>query len=201
VLVRFQLGALGSLPGENHARQSAWIDTRARVGSGMPTSAAVDAEVPALTARVEHIYISPGHNFFYRDRGNPEYYNAASLREVNCVAGKGLEGDRFFDFKKNYKGQVTFFDLDVLDEMARMLGVHNKLPSAVRRNVFVRGVDLNSLVGKKFSLQGIVFEGTQECAPCHWMDYSYGPGAHAFLKNRGGLRAMILTSGTLQVDG
>jgi MOSC domain-containing protein YiiM len=165
----------------------------------MPSSADIAGDVLALTGRIEHISISPGHNFFYRDKNNPEYYKAASLEEVRCVAGRGLEGDRFFDFKADYNGQITFFDLDVFDEMARALGVSHRLPATVRRNVFVRGIDLNALVGRKFSLQGIVFEGTQECAPCHWMDYSFGPGAHAFLKNRGGLRAKILSTGLLRV--
>jgi MOSC domain-containing protein YiiM len=162
----------------------------------MPSPEIFDA--PALTARVEHIYISPGHNFFYRDRQNPESYPAAPVPEVNCVAGRGLEGDRFFGFKENYKGQVTFFDLDVFDALAQALGISGKPPGVLRRNVFVRGLDLNALIGRRFSLQGVVFEGTQECAPCHWMDYAFGKGAHEFLKDRGGLRAKILSSGPLR---
>jgi len=165
----------------------------------MPTPVVIDPEAPALAARIEHIYISPGHNFFYRDRQNPETYPAVSLPEVNCVAGCGLEGDRFFGFKENYKGQVTFFDLAVFDALSHALGIFDKAPGVLRRNVFVRGLDLNALIGKKFSLQGIVFEGTQECAPCPWMNYSFGKGAEEFMKTRGGLRAKILTSGPLRV--
>jgi MOSC domain-containing protein YiiM len=59
---------------------------------------------------------------------------------------------------------------------------------------------LNSLIGEEFAVQGIQFLGVEECRPCYWMDQVLGPGAEAALKNRGGLRARILTSGQLRVD-
>ena len=65
--------------------------------------------------------------------------------------------------------------------------------------IFVRGLDLNGLIHRRFSLQGIVFAGSKECAPCPWMDVAFAPGAHAFLEGRGGLRARIVTSGTLRL--
>ena len=61
-----------------------------------------------------------------------------------------------------------------------------------------RGVDLNKLIGQDFEIQGVHFHGTQECRPCYWMDRAVGPGAEEFLKGRGGLRARILTDGTLR---
>jgi MOSC domain-containing protein YiiM len=56
---------------------------------------------------------------------------------------------------------------------------------------------LSSLIGKQFELQGVRFEGTEECRPCYWMEQALGPGAEIWLKGRGGLRARILTSGIL----
>ncbi len=41
------------------------------------------------------------------------------------------------------------------------------------------------------------FFGTEECRPCYWMDGALGPGAHAWLRGRGGLRARILSDGWL----
>ena len=49
-------------------------------------------------------------------------------------------------------------------------------------------------------MQGFVFRGREECRPCYWMDQSFGPGAEAALRGRGGLRAEIVTGGTLRVD-
>jgi MOSC domain-containing protein YiiM len=65
--------------------------------------------------------------------------------------------------------------------------------------VITRGLDLNSLVGREFEIQGVRFLGTAECSPCYWMDRAFAPGAEAALKKRGGLRAKILTDGLLRV--
>jgi MOSC domain-containing protein YiiM len=114
---------------------------------------------------------------------------------IDCVAGRGIREDRYFDFKDDYKGQITFFSLDVFEELCAALGLHDVSPAAARRNVITRGVDLNGFIDKEFEIQGVRFCGTQECAPCYWMDGAFAPGAKDFLKGRGGLRAKILTSG------
>jgi len=116
---------------------------------------------------------------------------------IECVSGRGLRGDRYFDHKDDYKGQITFFSLDVFDELCRELQVQGVVPSSVRRNVYTRAVDLNKLIGQDFEIQGIRFHGTEESRPCYWMDRALAPGAQEFLKGRGGLRARILTDGTL----
>jgi MOSC domain-containing protein YiiM len=116
---------------------------------------------------------------------------------VECVAGRGLHGDRYFDFKEDYKGQITFFSLEVFDELCSGIQVEGIVPSAVRRNVFTRDVDLNGFIGRDFEVQGVHFYGTEESRPCDWMNRAIGPGAKEFLKGRGGLRARILTDGTL----
>jgi MOSC domain-containing protein YiiM len=64
----------------------------------------------------------------------------------------------------------------------------------------VRGVDLNDLIGKAFTLQGIQFQGTEECRPCYWMNSAIGPGAEEWLRGRAGLRAKILSDGTLRAE-
>ena len=155
-------------------------------------------DVPAL--RVLGIFISPGHNFFGHHEQPAGTHPTISVTEVECVAGKGLFGDRFFGFKENYKGQITFMSSEVFKEVCARLGVSGKSPGVTRRNVVTCGIDLNSLVGKKFVVQGIEFEGVSECSPCHWMDEVVGPGAVALLHGRGGLRARILTDGMLRVD-
>ena len=154
----------------------------------------------ATNLRVVGIFISPGHNFFGHNESPSGAYPTVSVNEVECVAGKGLLGDRFFGFKENYKGQVTFFSIEVFEDVCTKLGASNKSPGVTRRNVITRGVELNSLVGKKFLVQGVEFEGVCECSPCHWMNEAIAPGAEASLHGRGGLRARILTDGMLRVD-
>jgi MOSC domain-containing protein YiiM len=116
---------------------------------------------------------------------------------IECTAGCGIRGDRYFDFKDDYKGQITFFSLDVFEELCVALNVHDCSPADARRNVITRGVDLNEFIGREFEVQGVCLYGTQECAPCYWMDRAFAPGAEEFLKGRGGLRAKILCDGQL----
>lgn len=122
------------------------------------------------------------------------------MARAELVAHKGIVGDRFFDFKKNYKGQVPFFALEVFQALSLALSVPDKTPAVFRRNFVVSGVNLNALIGKQFSVQGIEFEGVQECRPCAWMDQAFAPGAELLLKGGGGLRARVLTDGILRVD-
>ncbi len=119
------------------------------------------------------------------------------VRVIECLADRGIRGDRYFDFKDNYKGQITFFSLEVFDELCGALELPDRSPALVRRNVMTRDIDLNELIGQDFEVRGVRFHGTQECRPCYWMDRAIAPGAEKFLKGSGGLRARILTSGEL----
>jgi MOSC domain-containing protein YiiM len=149
------------------------------------------------TTRVRHIFISPGHNYIGHHGREPDAHPVVELESVECVAGQGLRGDRYFGHKVDFKGQVTFFAWEVYEAVRDALGTHDKPPSLLRRNVVTQGVDLGSLVGRSFELQGISFFGTEECKPCYWMDRALTTGAEAALRGRGGLRAIITSSGTL----
>jgi MOSC domain-containing protein YiiM len=147
---------------------------------------------------VHRLFISPGHNFFGH-HGQPEgKHPLLEVDQVECVAGRGIRGDRFFDYRENYKGQITLFSMEVFDALRRELRLPDAQPGATRRNVFVSGADLNALIGVEFEIQGLRFEGVNECAPCYWMNSALGPNAEEWLKGRGGLRARILTSGVLR---
>ncbi len=149
---------------------------------------------------IEHLYLSPGHNYFGHHGGPADEHPVVAVAEVECVAGHGLRGDRFFDYKPDYKGQITFFAMEVFETMAAELGLKGVAPAAVRRNVFTRGLDLNALVGTEFELQGVRFAGTEECRPCYWMDSALGSNAEVWMRGRGGLRARILSDGILRRD-
>lgn len=150
--------------------------------------------------RIEHIFISEGHNYVGHHGKPPGSHPIKELGEVECKSGRGLTGDRYFDHKDNYKGQITFFEMEVYERLQTELALFDKHPSAFRRNVLTRGVDLNTLIGKTFEIQGIQFEGVEECRPCYWMEQGFGEGAEAAMKNHGGLRARILTDGILRTS-
>ena len=153
-----------------------------------------------MHARIRHLYISPGHNFFGHHDQPPSDHPMIEAQEVHCVAGRGIEGDRFLDFKTNYKGQITFFELETYQRLCIELHVEDRSPAVFRRNVITSGVKLTNWIGQEFTLQGVRFLGTGECSPCYWMDHAFGPGAEAALKGCGGLRAKILSDGILRVE-
>lgn len=118
--------------------------------------------------------------------------------EVECVEGRGLVGDRFFDYRVNYRGQITFFEWEIWQQIQTQVGTRCH-PSAFRRNIITRDIALNDLIGCTFELQGVRFEGIEECKPCEWMNTAVGPGTETALKHHGGLRARIKSSGTLRI--
>ncbi len=150
--------------------------------------------------KVLQLFISSGHNFFGHHGQPAGTHPIQPVSHVECVAGRGLRADRFFDFKENYKGQITFFSIEVLEALRRELRLPQAEANATRRNALVSGVDLNSLVGVEFEVQGVRFAGVEQCKPCYWMNTALGPGAEAWLQGRGGLRARILTDGVLRCD-
>jgi MOSC domain-containing protein YiiM len=147
---------------------------------------------------IHRLYVSPGHNFFGHHGREPDSFPAIEVSALDCVTGRGIRGDRFFDYKVDYKGQITFFALEVFERLCAAFPVRDCSPALLRRNVITRGIDPNRFIDQEFQIQGIRFYGTGECKPCYWMDRAIAPGAEDFLKGRGGLRARILSDGILR---
>lgn len=147
---------------------------------------------------IHRLYLSEGHDFKGRYGKGRLSHGVRAVDEVECVAGNGLVGDRYFGYADDYKGQVSFIALEAIRELGDKLGAPIDDLSRFRRNVVVSGVDLNALVGVAFEIDGLRFYGTEQCKPCFWMNESIGEGALAAMKERGGLRCRILRSGTLK---
>jgi MOSC domain-containing protein YiiM len=156
---------------------------------------------------LEHIYISPGHNYFGKPKDGPGDHPTPDVEQVEARTGLGLVGDRYFGVPAHYEAQVTFFAAEVFDALLAEFALKDLEPVLTRRNIVTRGVNLNQLIGHEFTItsgdqqngeQSVRFIGTKPCSPCAWMDASFAIGAHAFLRGRGGLRARILTTGYLR---
>ena len=150
---------------------------------------------------IERLYISPGHSYRGRYGQSPLEHPTLEVAEVECVAGRGLRGDRYFDHKPDFKGQITFVARETLERVWGELEIPpaKRDIAATRRNVVTSGIDLLALIGREFSIGGVRFLGTEECKPCSWMDRAIGDGAEARLRGHGGLRARILSDGVLRV--
>ena len=152
-----------------------------------------------MDVHIRHLFISPGHNFFGRHGQAAAENPTLEVPEIMCRAGPGVEGDRFFDYKENYPGQITFFSWDIYRAAMVKFSAPALSAGAFRRNVVVEGYDITTLIGRRFSLGGVEFEGTVESKPCYWMNQAVGPGAEEWLRGNGGLRARILSDGPLAV--
>jgi hypothetical protein len=148
---------------------------------------------------VRHIFISPGHNFFGRHQPPAGEHATNEVAAARGRAGWGLEGDRFYGWRPDYAGQITFFAWETFLAAREKFSVPALSAGAFRRNVVVEGVELNALIGRRFTLGAMEFEGTGEARPCHWMNHAIAPGAEEWLRGQGGLRAKILTDGELSV--
>jgi MOSC domain-containing protein YiiM len=157
--------------------------------------------VATILGEVVYLFISPGHNFFGHHGKAPDRHPLQSVPSIECIAQSGIVGDRFFRYKPDYKGQITLFEAEVFEDLCNCLGVHDRGPGVLRRNVITRGVRLNDLIGREFYLDGVKLLGREECRPCYWMDQAFAPGAEALLKGRGGLRASIASTGQIRVGG
>jgi hypothetical protein len=124
-----------------------------------------------------------------------------SVEAAVAHPGRGLEGDRYFDgagtFASGRPGSaLTLVDAGVLDELAAARG---GTPVDHRRNVVVRGTDLNALVGRTFRLGAVRCRGRRLCEPCAHLDRLNGGALLRPMVHRGGLRADVLEGGEVRV--
>jgi MOSC domain-containing protein YiiM len=150
---------------------------------------------------IRHLFISGGHRFVGRHGKIPQEFEMAEKEKIECVGGKGIVGDRFFDYKEDYKGQLTLFSEEVYLDLIERFNVKDRGPSVFRRNVVLAGVELNSLIGQEFRLGDVDMKGTEEATPCYWMNQAFCVGANEALRGRGGLRVRILSDGELSQGG
>ena len=112
---------------------------------------------------------------------------------VRAVAGRGLEGDRYFFANGAGSGEaLTLIEAEALEDVG-LTGAQS------RRQVVVRGGGLNDLVGKRFRVGDVECEGVELCEPCTHLQRLTRPGIIKDLIHRGGLRADILSGGTISV--
>ena len=119
------------------------------------------------------------------------------MKEISAatlIADKGIEGDRYFG--KKPKQNVTLVQEEFLEEAADEIGVTYR-PGMSRRNITVRGVALNDLIGRRFRIGEVDLEGMSLSEPCQNMERSIGPGAIAALSSRCGIRARVIRGGVI----
>ena len=127
------------------------------------------------------------------------------MAEVTAIAGVGLECDRYaartgsFSARPKPGRQITLIEAESIAALERELGM-TLAPGETRRNLVTRGIALNHLVGREFTVGEVRLRGHELCEPCGDLARMTGklqilPG----LVHRGGLRAEILEGGVIRV--
>jgi MOSC domain-containing protein YiiM len=127
----------------------------------------------------------------------------ASVSAVRAVPGKGLERDRYHDGTGTYSKpgapdrEVTLIEEEAVEALRRDYEVEFEAGES-RRNIVTRGVALNHLIGRDFRVGDVALRGIRLCEPCRHLEQVTGRPVRAGLVHRGGLRAQILTAGTIR---
>jgi MOSC domain-containing protein YiiM len=142
-----------------------------------------------MSGRVEAIFLSPKHGEL------PE-----PVDRVKAHAGRGLEGNRYYwaDGAAPSGCAITLIASEAVEAVASE-GDVSVGPAATRRNVLTSGIDVNTLVGKRFRIGNIECEGIQLCEPCTTLESMTQPGVIKAFVHRCGLNADILSDGEISV--
>jgi MOSC domain-containing protein YiiM len=183
------------------------------VGGGVAASAALSGRrggaepLHAHDIEIVSLLVSSRHRYEGRPADGPAPLNDGEVESAGWIdvrAHLGIVGDRYFGHAAHSSAAVTIMAIETLDDLAGELGIaHPFDPAAARRNIVVRGVDIDRLKGEPFSITSrggtVLFQGHRAANPCAWMDVALAPGAHRALRGRGGIRCEPLTDGTLQL--
>lgn len=145
-----------------------------------------------MGAHVESIWVTP-------TAGTPP----ARLDSVRVEPGRGLEGDRYAEKRGTYSTwpgagrELTLIAAEAIEAVEAELGVRLD-PGSLRRNVVVRGVDLEALIGHELTVGEVRLRGVRRCEPCAYLAKLLGePRLLKALVGRGGLRCDVVLAGVI----
>jgi MOSC domain-containing protein YiiM len=126
-----------------------------------------------------------------------------ALDHADLIPGVGLEGDRYAlkrgtFYKPEPDFELTLIEAEAIEALRREYDIELAAGEA-RRNIVTRDVPLNHLVGREFLIGDVRIRGIRLCEPCEHLQRVTGKQLIKGLRHRGGLRAQILTQGTIHV--
>ena len=127
----------------------------------------------------------------------------SDVDQASLTPGVGIEGDRYAlkvgtFYKPQPDFELTLIEAEAIEALYRDYKIEMPAGEA-RRNIVTRGVPLNHLVGKEFAIGAVRIRGVRLCEPCEHLQGLTGKQLIKGLRHRGGLRAQILTQGTIRV--
>jgi MOSC domain-containing protein YiiM len=128
----------------------------------------------------------------------PELQLPTPVDRVRAVAGRGLEGNRYFYDEAPSGRALTLIAAEALEAFRTETGIPLTAAES-RRNVLTRGIDVNALVGRRFQVGEVECLGIELCEPCLSLERMTYPGVVKGMVHRAGLNADILTDGEIAV--
>jgi MOSC domain-containing protein YiiM len=135
-------------------------------------------------------------------------YEMEELEEASLVAGRGIEGDRYFLGTGTYSAkpdirEVTLIEIEALNALARndppmQSGPIILAPADHRRNLTTEGVPLNHLVGQRFRVGATILRGGRLNFPCKYLEQLLDLPVYLPLYNRSGLNCSIESGGVIR---
>lgn len=135
---------------------------------------------------------------------SPSTGSTQEHQSVMVTAGAGINGDRYFDRHDEPGQNITLIEVEELERFNLAYSTQHD-PSATGRNLVTRGVRLNALVGKEFTVGKVRLRGVELCEPCLGLAEALAstklplPQVVKAFVNKGGLRADVLSSGEIAV--
>ena len=134
-----------------------------------------------MTGTVERIAISPEEGRLPGAVGSVE------------VGEKGIAGDRYAD-----AGDITLIEAEALEAFTAETGIELSHEES-RRQVLTRGIRLNDLVGRRFTVGEVECVGRELCEPCSHLQSLTRQGVLRGMVHRAGLNADVVKPGRIAV--
>ena len=149
-----------------------------------------------LDVEVVQLLVSPLHRYEGRPSDGPLPEPPGELvASIELRAGLGIVGDRYFGQRAHRDAAVTIMAAENLPPGASL--------RETRRNILLRGLAVDELVGTELTLDSgdgvVTLRVNRPANPCAWMDAVIGPGSREALQHRGGVRATPATDGVLRL--
>jgi len=141
-------------------------------------------------------------NIFISDSAGAQMHE---IKTASLEAGKGIKGDRYYKgngtFSEMLKGkplsELSLIEIEQVDYFNEKYS-QSLSYSDLRRNIITQGINLNNLVGKTFTIGDTTLKGIKLCEPCSHLAETVCSLVLPHMIGRGGLRAQILSSGTIR---
>ncbi|PRY40188.1 MOSC domain-containing protein [Geodermatophilus tzadiensis] len=160
---------------------------------------------PSYVHEVEVVglLVSPAHRYDGRPGGVVPPQDGDRVERVEVRAGHGVVGDRYAGRPAHRDAAVTVLAAESVEALAAELGTGPLDPLLTRRNVVLRGAQVEALRDERFALDcgegAVLLQGGRPANPCAWLDTVLAPGAHRGMRGRGGVRCAPLTDGVLRL--